>query len=266
MTTAVGRARHPVGAGRGGSALRGLGGDGRVVRRRGTNNPLPGVFYVLMWVGLVAAVAGGRAGLASDLAGAHGVPAAAAAGLPAGRGYPGRLGLLARGVRPVRVRLAGARQPRPGIARRDQALAVGLYRRHPDRRDRLRRPVVRPRRPVRGVQRRRIAVLAVASQPAERPHRDRQPVRPPAVAADPAGHCRRCSRCCSGSTAFDSFSAMPVWRNFVDRHADSAADRDAACAPRGCWSSSPLWSATFWLAARGTGGVDRRDHGASCPG
>ena len=26
-----------------------------------------------------------------------------------------------------------------------------------------------------------------------------------------------------GSTAFDSFSAMPIWRNFVDRHTDSVA-------------------------------------------
>ncbi len=61
-----------------------------------------------------------------------------------------------------------------------------------------------------------------------------------------------------GSTAFDSFSAMPVWRNFVDRHADSVAAA-TACARPGCWSSSPLWWRTFSLAARGTGGVDRRE-------
>lgn len=60
-----------------------------------------------------------------------------------------------------------------------------------------------------------------------------------------------------GSTAFDSFSAMPGWRNFVD---------DTAGSP---WSASLLRTAglltfiavvgvTFALAARATGGVDRQ--------
>ena len=61
-----------------------------------------------------------------------------------------------------------------------------------------------------------------------------------------------------GSTAFDSFSASPAWRNFVDAYAHSGADRHAACAPRACWCSSPSSASTFWLAARATGGVDKR--------
>lgn len=59
-----------------------------------------------------------------------------------------------------------------------------------------------------------------------------------------------------GSTAFDSFSAMPGWRNFVDAHTS------------GVWDASALKTAgllvfvltvavTFSLAAGATGGVDR---------
>ncbi len=59
-----------------------------------------------------------------------------------------------------------------------------------------------------------------------------------------------------GSTAFDSFSAMPQWRGFVERIAD------------GVWAATAVNTAgllvfigvvatTFWLAARATGGLDR---------
>ncbi|MGN7782697.1 hypothetical protein ACTJJE_24725 [Mycolicibacterium sp. 22603] len=59
-----------------------------------------------------------------------------------------------------------------------------------------------------------------------------------------------------GSTAFDSFSAIPGWRSFVDAHAD------------GQWGASAIKTAglavfvitvgvTFSLAAAATGGVDR---------
>ena len=59
-----------------------------------------------------------------------------------------------------------------------------------------------------------------------------------------------------GSTAFDSFSAIPGWRSFVDAHAD------------GPWGASVIKTAglavfvitvgvTFSLAAAATGGVDR---------
>ena len=58
-----------------------------------------------------------------------------------------------------------------------------------------------------------------------------------------------------GSTAFDSFSAMPQWRDLVDRYAASAAARHARTA--GC-GFSRAWCGPFWLAARATGCVDRR--------
>jgi len=59
-----------------------------------------------------------------------------------------------------------------------------------------------------------------------------------------------------GSTAFDSFSAMPQWRTLVDELAD------------GVWAATLVKTVglivfvsvvglTFWLAARATGGVDR---------
>jgi len=63
-----------------------------------------------------------------------------------------------------------------------------------------------------------------------------------------------------GSTAFDSFSASPQWRGFVDDHTDSAA---AATLLRtaGLLLFAGVVAGTFWLAARATGGVDRRRRG-----
>ena len=60
-----------------------------------------------------------------------------------------------------------------------------------------------------------------------------------------------------GSTAFDSFSAMPRWRIFVDEHTGSAA---AATLLRtaGLLVFIAVVAGTFWAAARATGGVDRR--------
>lgn len=68
-----------------------------------------------------------------------------------------------------------------------------------------------------------------------------------------------------GSTAFDSFSQAPTFRNFIDRHAASVP------MPSEAWSASLLRTValvvfasvvgvTFWAAARATGGVnpDRR--------
>jgi hypothetical protein len=59
-----------------------------------------------------------------------------------------------------------------------------------------------------------------------------------------------------GSTAFDSFSATPQWRTFVDDHTASAA---AATLLRtaGLLVFAGVVAGTFWLAARATGGVDR---------
>ncbi|HKV20229.1 MAG TPA: hypothetical protein VJR50_14455 [Mycobacterium sp.] len=58
-----------------------------------------------------------------------------------------------------------------------------------------------------------------------------------------------------GSTAFDSFSAMPVWRNFVDRLSDSAATA-TLMRTAGLMVFIAVVVVTFWFAARATGGVD----------
>ena len=60
-----------------------------------------------------------------------------------------------------------------------------------------------------------------------------------------------------GSTAFDSFSAMPVWRNFVDRQTDSAATA-TLMRTAGLLAFIAVVVVTFWFAARATGGVDAR--------
>jgi hypothetical protein len=63
-----------------------------------------------------------------------------------------------------------------------------------------------------------------------------------------------------GSTAFDSFSASPQWRGFVDDHSDSAM---AATLLRsaGLLVFAGVVAGTFWFAARATGGVDRQRRG-----
>lgn len=60
-----------------------------------------------------------------------------------------------------------------------------------------------------------------------------------------------------GSTAFDSFSAMPQWRNFVDAHSGSPL---GGCLIRtaGLLVFAATVAVTFWAATRTTGGVDRR--------
>ena len=60
-----------------------------------------------------------------------------------------------------------------------------------------------------------------------------------------------------GSTAFDSFSAMPQWRNFVDAHASSVAGASAIRSV-GLLCFVVVVAGTFTPAARATGGVDRR--------
>jgi hypothetical protein len=60
-----------------------------------------------------------------------------------------------------------------------------------------------------------------------------------------------------GSTAFDSFSAMPQWRNFVDAHADGVPLGAVAIRTAGLLVFAAVVGTTFWLAARTTGGVDR---------
>lgn len=67
-----------------------------------------------------------------------------------------------------------------------------------------------------------------------------------------------------GSTAFDSFSAMPLWRNFVDRQTDSAATA-TLMRTAGLMVFIAVVGVTFWFAARATGGVDGRTR-AQLPG
>jgi hypothetical protein len=58
-----------------------------------------------------------------------------------------------------------------------------------------------------------------------------------------------------GSTAFDSFSASPGWRGFVDAHTDSAVTA-TLLRTAGLLVFAGVVAGTFWLAARATGGVD----------
>ena len=58
-----------------------------------------------------------------------------------------------------------------------------------------------------------------------------------------------------GSTAFDSFSASPGWRGFVDEHTHSAVAA-TLMKTAGLLVFAGVVAGTFWLAARATGGVD----------
>ncbi len=60
-----------------------------------------------------------------------------------------------------------------------------------------------------------------------------------------------------GSTAFDGFSAMPLWRNFVDAHADSVPFGGVLIRSVVLLVFAGVVGTTFWLAARTTGGVTR---------
>jgi hypothetical protein len=59
-----------------------------------------------------------------------------------------------------------------------------------------------------------------------------------------------------GSTAFDSFSAMPQWRNFVDDVAGPSTTIAVLVRSVGLLVFATVVAVTFWLAARATGGVD----------
>ncbi len=58
-----------------------------------------------------------------------------------------------------------------------------------------------------------------------------------------------------GSTAFDGFSATPDWRNFVDHYAHSTLTT-TLMKTAGLLVFAGVVAWTFWLAARATGGVD----------
>ena len=59
-----------------------------------------------------------------------------------------------------------------------------------------------------------------------------------------------------GSTAFDSFSAMPQWRQFVDDTSGNSTVLAVVVRSAGLVVFAAVVATTFWLAARATGGVD----------
>jgi hypothetical protein len=61
-----------------------------------------------------------------------------------------------------------------------------------------------------------------------------------------------------GSTAFDSFSAMPQWRNLVDDLSGSSMAVAVLVRSAGLLVFASVVATTFWLAARATGGIDAR--------
>ena len=166
--------------------------------------------------------------------------------------WPAALGLFAF----VWLELAS---PGSGIACRGADLAAGLRRGHTGRRLRVRDALVRARRPVRGVQHGGVAAVAAAAQ-RRRPDRDRQSVRPPAVDAGAAGTVAVLA-VLLGSTAFDSFSAMPRWRSFVDEMPVRPRRRHAHATRAGLLVFVGVVAATFWVAAQG----DRRRRPRAAP-
>lgn len=60
-----------------------------------------------------------------------------------------------------------------------------------------------------------------------------------------------------GSTAFDSFSAMPGWRGFVDDVSGGSGTVAMLVRTVALATFAAVVGGSFWLAARATGGVDR---------
>lgn len=216
------------------------------------NNPLPGVFYVLLWVGLVAVslLIGPVWRAISPVRTISRLLGGRSLGLtyPAALGYwPAAFGLFAF----VWLELAS---PDPGSLRAIQiwllaylvitlagALCCGtrwctradpfemysvvasrlsVFRRNPDGRIGIGNPF---------------------------DHLPSLPVRPGIVIV---------MAVLLGSTAFDSFSAMPVWRNFVDDTASSSLTA-TLLTTAGLAGFIGVVAGTFWLASIATGGVDR---------
>jgi hypothetical protein len=215
------------------------------------DNPLPGVFYVLMWVGLVAValVLGPVWRVLSPVRTVHRLLGGRSLrNYPAALGYwPAALGLFAfvwlelaspdpGSLSAIRlwlliylaVTLAGAAVcGARWCARADPFEVYGM--------------VVSRLSTLRRNRDGRIAI----GNPFD--HLPSLPVRPGIIAV---------LSVLLGSTAFDSFSARPQWRTFVDATAGSGVTAtliDTA----GLLVFAFVVAATFWLAARTTGGVDR---------
>jgi hypothetical protein len=218
---------------------------------QGADNPLPGVFYVLLWVGLVAlSLAVGPVWRAiSPVRTVHRLLGQWSLGLryPEWAGYwPAAAGLFAF----VWLELAS---PDPGslgaikvwllaylVVTLAGALCCGT--RWCARADPFEvYSVVASRLSV--LRRNRDGRIAIGN-PFD--HLPSLPVRAGALAV---------LAVLLGSTAFDSFSATPQWRGFVDDHTDSVATA-TLLRTAGLVVFAGVVAGTFWLAARATGGVD----------
>jgi hypothetical protein len=218
-----------------------------------SDNPLPGVFYVLLWVGLVALslAVGPVWRVISPVRTVHRLVRRRSLGLryPERAGYwpaaaglfafvwlelaspdPGSLGAIKIWlVSYVAVTFAGALLcGQRWCARADPfevysvvASRLSVFRRNSDGRIAIGNPFN---------------------------HLPSLPVRPGTVAVPAV---------LLGSTAFDSFSASPQWRGFVNDHAHSVLTA-TLLRTAGLLVFAGVVAGTFWLAARTTGGVDAR--------
>ncbi|MCV7221864.1 hypothetical protein [Mycolicibacterium elephantis] len=223
------------------------------IRPQNADNPLPGVFYVLLWVGLVALslVAGPVWRAISPIRAVHRLLGwrSLRRAYPAALGYwPAALGLFAfvwlelaspdpGSLGAIRIWLliylvvtlaGGLCFGRCWYGRADpfEVYSIAVSRLSPWRRD--------PR-----------SGLVALGNPFD--HLPSLPIRPGVVAI---------MAVLLGSTAFDSFSAQPRWRNFVDEHATSTLTA-TVIQTAGLLLFIGVVAATFWLAAVATGGVDR---------
>ncbi len=233
------RAGHPLGGGRWWGCCSPAGWRSpRSLGPQNGDNALPGVFYVLLWVGLVALSLADRSGVAGAVAGAHGLPAAAGGRSPApqatrprwGTGPP-RSGLFAF----VWLELAS---PDPGSLAAVKIWLLRLPGGDARRRAGVRDPVVRAADPfeVYGVVASRLSPLRrnpdgriAIGNPFD--HLPSMPVRP--------GHRRGARRCCWArrrSTASrrcrSGATSSTTWRASVAARR-AGAHRRAAAVRRG---------------------------------
>jgi hypothetical protein len=220
------------------------------------DNPLPGVFYVLMWVGLVAVslVLGPVWRVLSPVRTVHRILGGKSLrNYPKTLGYwPAALGLFAF----VWLELAS---PDPGslVAIRNWLMIylvvtlAGAFvygSRWCARADPFEVYGIIVSR-LSALRRNRDGRIAIGN-PFD--HLPSLPVRPGIVAV---------LAVLLGSTAYDSFSARPQWRTFVSDTAGSAATA-TLINTAGLLVFAGVVAATFWLAARATGGVDREQRRA----
>jgi hypothetical protein len=218
------------------------------------DNPLPGVFYVLLWVGLpaVSLVLGPVWRVTSPVRTVYRL-------LPSSRrpppsSYPARLGYWPAAAGLLAFVWLELASPDPGslgavkiwlllylAVTLTGTLVFGTV--WPARADPFEVYGVVASRlaPVRRNTNGRIAI----GNPFD--HLPSLPVRPGTVAV---------LAVLLGSTAFDSFSAMPQWRQFVDDTSGNSTVLAVTVRSAGLVFFAAVVATTFWLAARATGGVD----------